>query len=59
SPSGAGISIIEERLRCVLRAHRAQVRAEIRAERAAVLPEGPTHRRPPERAHSDDEPPPY
>ncbi|MFD9827963.1 DUF222 domain-containing protein [Tsukamurella tyrosinosolvens] len=59
SPSGAGISIIEERLRCVLRAHRAQVRAEIRAERAAVLPEGPTHRRPPEPAHSDDERPPY
>ncbi|RDB48480.1 HNH endonuclease signature motif containing protein [Tsukamurella tyrosinosolvens] len=59
SPSGAGISIIEERLRCVLRAHRAQVRAEIRAERAAVLPEGPTHLRPPEPAHSDDERPPY
>lgn len=56
---GAGISIIEERMRCALRSHHTRVRAEIRAGRAAMFPEVPELRRKPEPAHPDDEPPPY
>lgn len=57
--TGTGISIVEERLRCVLRTHGRRVRAEIRAERAALLPPEGRHRREPEPAHPADEPPPY
>ncbi|WP_158635097.1 HNH endonuclease signature motif containing protein [Tsukamurella asaccharolytica] len=53
------ISIVEERLRCVLRTHNRRVRVEIRAQRAAMLPGWQAHRREPEPTHPDDEPPPY
>ncbi|BDH57167.1 hypothetical protein MTP03_21060 [Tsukamurella sp. PLM1] len=57
--SGAGISVVEERLRCLLRSHRTRLRAETRAARAAIFPEGPPPERPPEPAHPDDGPPPF
>lgn len=58
-PARTGISIVEERLRCVLRTHNQRVRAEVRAERTAMLPAEREYRRPPQPAHPDDEPPPY